>query len=169
MRRSGILLPIFSLHGSYGIGTLGSAAYEFTDFLSRSGQYYWQILPLNPTSYGNSPYQSPSVFAGNPYFIDPDFLVRDGLLSQKDTEVLKSENTGKIDYGELYSLRLPLLKKAAENLSFASWLKYPSWGPTREHLLSYFSSHTINTCPFHSLSSATFFTFSCLFVGDFAI
>lgn len=117
MRRSGILLPIFSLHGSYGIGTLGSAAYEFTDFLSRSGQYYWQILPLNPTSYGNSPYQSPSVFAGNPYFIDPDFLVRDGLLSQKDTEVLKSENTGKIDYGELYSLRLPLLKKAAENLS----------------------------------------------------
>ncbi len=116
MRRSGILLPIFSLYGDYGIGTLGSAAYEFTDFLSRSGQHYWQILPLNPTSYGNSPYQSPSVFAGNPYFIDPDFLVRDGLLSQRDVEPLKSENSGKIDYGELYSSRLTLLKKAAENI-----------------------------------------------------
>ncbi len=116
MRRSGILLPIFSLHGDYGIGTLGSAAYEFTDFLSRSGQYYWQILPLNPTSYGNSPYQSPSVFAGNPYFIDPDFLVRDGLLKESDVEPLKEENSGRIDYAKLYKTRLSLMKKAAKNI-----------------------------------------------------
>lgn len=117
VRKSGILLPVFSLHGDYGIGTLGSAAYEFVDFLSQSGQYYWQILPLNPTSYGNSPYQSPCVFAGNPYLIDPDFLMRDGLISEKDTALTKEENTGKIDYGRLFLKRLALLKKAAENIS----------------------------------------------------
>ena len=114
MRRSGILLPVFSLYGDYGIGTLGSAAYDFVDFLSRSGQYYWQILPLNPTAYGNSPYQSPSVFAGNPYFIDPDLLSKDGLISKKDADAHKSENTGKIDYGRLFQKRMQLLKKAAE-------------------------------------------------------
>lgn len=116
MRKSGILLPIFSLHGNYGIGTLGNAAYEFIDFLSQSGQYYWQILPLNPTSYGNSPYQSPSVFAGNPYFIDPDFLVRDGLLTKDDIAPHQKSNSGKVNYAELYETRIELLKKAAENI-----------------------------------------------------
>ncbi|MBQ7295266.1 MAG: 4-alpha-glucanotransferase [Clostridia bacterium] len=117
MRKSGILLPVFSLHGNYGIGTLGSAAYEFIDFLSQSGQYYWQILPLNPTSYGNSPYQSPSVFAFNPYFIDPDFLVRDGFLNKSDIGCLKEENSGRIDYARLYKTRMSLLRKAAEKVS----------------------------------------------------
>ncbi len=117
VRKSGILLPIFSLYGSYGIGTLGKPAYDFIDFLSRSGQYYWQILPLNPTSYGNSPYQSPCVFAFNPYFIDPDLLVSEGLLSESDILLHKSENTGKINYSELYRTRLSLLKKAAEKVS----------------------------------------------------
>ncbi len=117
MRKSGILLPIFSLSGDYGIGTLGKPAYDFIDFLSDSGQYYWQILPINPTSYGNSPYQSPCVFAFNPYFIDPDVLVSEGLLREKDAAPHKSENTGKINYSELYKTRLSLLKKAAENVS----------------------------------------------------
>lgn len=117
VRRSGILLPIFSLYGNYGIGTLGKAAYDLVDFLSRSSQYYWQILPVNPTSYGNSPYQSPSVFAGNPYFIDPDILVSEGLLSMADVAPHKSENTGRIDYGELSRKRMSLMKKAAENIS----------------------------------------------------
>lgn len=117
VRRSGILLPVFSLYGNYGIGTLGSAAYDFVDFLSRSGQYYWQILPVNPTSYGNSPYQSPSVFAGNPYFIDPDILVRDGLLSRDEVLPHISKNSGRVDYGRLYRERMPLLKKAAEGVS----------------------------------------------------
>ena len=119
MRRSGILLPIFSLHGNYGAGTLGKPAYEFADFLSCSGQHYWQILPLNPTSYGNSPYQSPSVFAFNHYFIDPDFLVRDGLLSKKEVLSHQRENCFKVDYGDLYKTRLSLLKAAAENISDA--------------------------------------------------
>ncbi len=70
-RSSGILMPIFSLPSPYGIGTLGKAAYDFADFLAEAGQHYWQMLPLGPTSYGDSPYQSFSTFAGNPYFIDP--------------------------------------------------------------------------------------------------
>ena len=73
-RSSGILMPIFSLPSPYGIGTLGKAAYDFADFLAEAGQHYWQMLPLGPTSYGDSPYQSFSTFAGNPYFIDPDLL-----------------------------------------------------------------------------------------------
>lgn len=86
MKRCGILLPVFSLPGKYGIGSMGEEAYRFIDFLSDTGQNYWQILPLNPTSYGNSPYQSPSAFAGNPYFIDLDILLSDGLLTLEECE-----------------------------------------------------------------------------------
>ena len=84
-RSSGILMPIFSLPSPYGIGTLGKAAYDFADFLAEAGQHYWQMLPLGPTSYGDSPYQSFSTFAGNPYFIDPDLLVEDGCVRAKGT------------------------------------------------------------------------------------
>mgnify|MGYP001336433386 CR=1 FL=1 len=70
-RSSGILMAISSLPSSYGIGTLGQAAYDFADFLQAAGQRYWQMLPLGPTSYGDSPYQSFSAYAGNPYFITP--------------------------------------------------------------------------------------------------
>ena len=79
-RSAGILMPIFSLPSPYGIGTLGREAYAFADFLRAAGQRYWQLLPLGPTSYGDSPYQSFSSFAGNPYFIDLDLLAEDGLL-----------------------------------------------------------------------------------------
>ena len=75
MRTSGILMPVFSLPGGHGIGCFSKEAYQFVDFLKRAGQTYWQILPLGPTSYGDSPYQSFSTFAGNPYFIDLDVLV----------------------------------------------------------------------------------------------
>ena len=74
MRTSGILMPIFSLPSNHGIGTFGKEAYNFVDFLVKGGQTYWQLLPLNPTNYGDSPYQSFSSFAGNPYFIDLDML-----------------------------------------------------------------------------------------------
>ena len=78
MKRScGILLPVFALPSPYGIGTLGRAAYDFVDFLRQAGQSWWQILPLGPTGYGDSPYQSFSAYAGNPYFIDLDLLRRD--------------------------------------------------------------------------------------------
>ncbi len=112
MREAGILLHLSSLPGKYGIGTLGSEAYEFIDFLHRSGQTYWQMLPIHPTSYGDSPYQSPSVFAGNPYFISLEFLVRDGFLSEEDLTSLKPYPEGNVDYDRLYREKLPLLSKA---------------------------------------------------------
>lgn len=117
MRSSGILLPVFSLHSDYGIGTLGNSAYEFIDYLKASGQKYWQILPLNPTSYGNSPYQSPCVFAGNPYMIDPLTLREWGLIKNSDLNAYRYENNGTVNYAMLYKERFPLLKKAADALS----------------------------------------------------
>ena len=112
-RSSGILLPISSLPSPYGIGTLGKAAYEFADFLKAAGQKYWQVLPLGPTSYGDSPYQSFSIFAGNPYFIDLEMLVKDGLLTKKEVE---GENWGTnpryVDYGQIYTSRFKILEKA---------------------------------------------------------
>ncbi|MCI6999321.1 MAG: 4-alpha-glucanotransferase [Clostridiales bacterium] len=115
MKRScGIILPIFSLPSPYGIGTLGQAAYDFIDFLKAAGQSWWQMLPLGPTGYGDSPYQSFSTYAGNPYFIDPELLLRDGLLTREE---LSSVNWGsdpsRVDYGALYNHRFPLLRKAA--------------------------------------------------------
>ena len=83
-RSSGILMPISSLPSPHGIGTMGKAAYDFADFLAAAGQKYWQLLPLGPTSYGDSPYQSFSSFAGNPYFIDLDLLVKDKLLTRAE-------------------------------------------------------------------------------------
>jgi len=114
-RSGGILMPVFSLPSPHGIGTFGAAAYNFADFLAASGQSYWQVLPLNPTGFGDSPYQCFSSAAGNPYFIDLDMLVDDGLLTAD--EVQKSDFGGelrRIDYGNLFSLRLPLLRLAAE-------------------------------------------------------
>ena len=85
-RKTGVLLHISSLPSPYGIGTFGRSAYEFVDFLVSGGQTYWQLLPLGPTSYGDSPYQAFSTFAGNPYFIDLDFLCTDGFLNKEDFE-----------------------------------------------------------------------------------
>ena len=105
-RSSGVLLPISSLPAPYGIGTFGRTAYEFVDFLKKAGQRYWQILPLGPTSYGDSPYQSFSSSAGNPYFIDLDLLIEDGLLTKEE---VSSRNWGTepryVDYGKLYENR----------------------------------------------------------------
>src|SRR5574344_2015221 len=85
-RKCGVLLPISSLPSPYGIGCFSKEAYEFVDFLSRSGQSLWQILPLGPTGYGDSPYQSFSTFAGNPYFIDLEALIEEGLLTRKECD-----------------------------------------------------------------------------------
>lgn len=111
MKKCGILLPVFSLPSKYGIGTFGESAYTFIDFLDRTGQSLWQILPLTQTSFGDSPYQSPSAFAGNPYFIDPDILFERGYLDKSDLEALTP--TGDyIDYGRLYQERYPMLRRA---------------------------------------------------------
>ena len=112
-RSSGILMAVSSLPSPYGIGTLGKAAYDFVDFLKAAGQSYWQMLPLNPTSYGDSPYQSFSAYAGNPYFIDPDMLVKDGLLKKSEcTKCDWGDDPRHVDYGKIYESRFALLHKA---------------------------------------------------------
>ncbi len=116
-RSAGILLPILSLPSEYGIGTLGKEAYHFVDFLVKAKQSYWQVLPIGPTSYGDSPYQSFSSYAGNPYFIDLDTLVEEGLLEKKDLKHLKVTDPEHVDYGYLYETRFPLLYKAYKNAS----------------------------------------------------
>lgn len=113
VRKSGILMPVASLPGKYGIGTFGKESYRFVDMLSMAGQSYWQILPLGPTSYGDSPYQSFSTFAGNPYFIDPEMLVEEGLLTQKEADSYDfGKKSDEIDYGKIYNTRFQMLKKA---------------------------------------------------------
>lgn len=111
MRRSGVLLHISSLPSPYGMGSFGQAAYDFIDFLHQSEQTYWQILPLGPTSYGDSPYQTFSAFANNPYFIDLDFLVKEGLLSHEDI-VSHFHSDRYVEYDKLYEERFNVLKKA---------------------------------------------------------
>ena len=116
MRESGILLPVPSLPSKHGIGKLGQGAYEFVDFLSEAGCRYWQVLPLTPTSYGDSPYQSPSCFAGNPYLIDFDRLAGRGWLTPADYEGLPWETFEHvIDYSLLYRQVIPVLRIAYSN------------------------------------------------------
>ncbi len=97
-------MPVSSLPSKYGIGSFGKSAHDFIDFLDATGQKCWQVLPLNPTSYGDSPYQSPSSVAGNPYFIDLDILAKQGLLTQSELEEQK-DNSEKVDYGRLFNVR----------------------------------------------------------------
>lgn len=114
-RESGILLPVFSLPSPYGIGCFSKEAYEFVDQLKAAGQSYWQILPLGPTSYGDSPYQSFSTFAGNPYFISLEELIQEGVLTQEECDQADvGEDQSSIDYAKLYQRRYPLLRKAYE-------------------------------------------------------
>ena len=107
MRKSGILMHITSLPGPYGLGTMGKAAYDFVDFLAAAGQSLWQLLPLTPTGYGDSPYQSCSAFAGNAYLIDLPTLQPQGLLEPGEPEgVSWAQDPGRADLGLLYqSLR----------------------------------------------------------------
>lgn len=113
MRESGILMHITSLPGPYGIGTMGRAAYEFVDFLEKAGQRYWQILPLNPTGFGDSPYQSFGTCAGNHYLIDLDLLVQEGLLFREEIEARNwGRDPGRVDFGAMYLWRPKLLRLA---------------------------------------------------------
>ena len=115
MRKSGVLMHISSLPSPYGIGTMGRAAYEFVDFLHAAGQKYWQLLPICPTSYGDSPYQSYSTYAGNPYFIDLDFLSDWGVLNKEDyIHVDWESDATHVNYGAMYFKRYPILHKAVD-------------------------------------------------------
>ncbi len=115
-RESGVLMPVFSLASKFGIGCFSREAFEFIDFLEQSGQGYWQVLPLGPTGYGNSPYQPVSAFAGNPYFISPEKLIEEGLLNWDDVNSVDfGGNIEAVDYGKLYENRSIVLEKAYEN------------------------------------------------------
>ena len=130
-RGAGILLPISSLPSPYGIGTMGRDAYDFVDMLKRAGQKYWQVLPIGPTSFGDSPYQSFSAFAGNPYFIDLDTLIEEGLLKKEEVESYKwADSDDEIDYARIYRQRFEVLRKAfgrakeTDGRDYAEFMKF---------------------------------------------
>ena len=102
--KSGIFMAVSSLPSDYGIGSFGKEAFEFIDFLKKTGQKVWQVLPLNPTAYGDSPYQSPASLAGNPYFIDLEILLSKGLITEEELNFSRHD-TERIDYGWLFENR----------------------------------------------------------------
>lgn len=121
MRASGVLLPVSSLPSAYGIGCFSKEAYDFVDRLKKAGQSYWQILPLGPTGYGDSPYQSFSTFAGNPYFIDPEDLIERGYITkQKCGSFDFGDNAEYVDYARIYESRFLLLREAWKNSKIAN-------------------------------------------------
>lgn len=120
-RAAGVLLPITSLPSKYGIGCFSKSAYDFVDWLKAAGQSYWQILPLVPTSYGDSPYQSFSTYAGNPYFISLEALIEEGVLTQEECDAVDfGETEDRVDYEKIYNHRYPLLRKAYERSNITS-------------------------------------------------
>lgn len=128
--KAGIMLPVSSLPNKYGIGSFGSTAYGFIDFLFQTRQKCWQVLPLNPTSYGDSPYQSPSSVAGNPYFMDLDILYKKGLLDKEDLKEQKHPSKT-VDYGWLFENRYRALRKAYSrfhtNTAYRKFVKNTDW------------------------------------------
>ncbi len=133
-RTAGILLPITSLPSKYGIGCFSKSAYDFVDWLKEAGQSYWQILPLGPTSYGDSPYQSFSTFAGNPYFISLEALIQEGVLTEEECEAADfGKRVDDIDYEKQYLNRYPLLRKAykrsniSENPDYQRFVAENAW------------------------------------------
>lgn len=146
-RCSGVLLPIFSLPSPYGIGTLGKAAYDWIDFLHEAGQQLWQVLPIGPTSFGDSPYQSFSAFAGNPYFIDLEQLCEDGLLQKEDCAPLADQaDSTTIDYAKQYQYRYVILKKHILVLTI------PTKSPVSVKRIT---GQTIMPCSWHSRIAIT--------------
>ena len=128
-RASGLLLPITSIPSKYGIGCFSKEAYQWIDQLKEAGQSYWQILPLSPIGLGESPYQSDSAYAGNPYFIDLEALVAEGLLSEKDCEEKDwVSHPEYVDYEKIYNSRFEVLTKAFDKafgqLGYASKPEY---------------------------------------------
>ena len=109
--KAGVILPVSSLPSKYGIGSFGREAHDFIDFLDATGQKCWQVLPLNPTSYGDSPYQSPASSAGNPYFIDLEILKEKGLLTKEELEAQRYSSE-RVDYGRLFNTRYAVLRQA---------------------------------------------------------
>ena len=147
-RACGILLPISSLPSKYGIGCFSKEAYKWVDQLKDAGQSYWQILPLTPTSYGDSPYQSPSSFAGNPYFIDLEELIEEGLLTKKECDAINwGGNSSYVDYEALSNHRLEVLKKAFEKEDLDNKEDYKKFVKENEILKSHYKTYNKENCP----------------------
>jgi len=124
-RGAGVLLPVSSLPSDYGIGTLGEEAFHFIDFLNSAGQKYWQVLPVGPTSFGDSPYQSFSAFAGNPYFIDPGILISEGLLTEEEVNTYDwGDDPANIDYAKLFHYRFKILHIASLRSTHSNTKEY---------------------------------------------
>ena len=136
-RSAGILLPVFSLPGAYGIGTLGREARAFIDFLHTAGQRWWQVLPVGPTGAGDSPYTSVSTFAGNPLLIDPEDLADRGLLTKEDLAAAELPWSPSVDYGAVYARREALLRRAFSRLSGAEAQKVRDFAAQRPWLREY--------------------------------
>ena len=137
MRKSGILLAVSSIPSRYGIGAFSEEAYKFVDFLERAGQKVWQILPLGPTGYGDSPYQSFSTFAGNPYFIDLETLIREGCLTQEECASYDFGGSDTdIDYEKIYRARFRILHRAYENSHISENPEFCSFLEKNGHWLS---------------------------------
>ncbi len=136
-RAAGILLSITSLPSRYGIGCFSQSAYDFVDWLKEAGQTYWQILPLGPTSYGDSPYQSFSTFAGNPYFISLEELIEEGVLTKEECDLADfGKKEYDIHYEKIYKSRLPLLRKAYERSQISEAPEYQRFVAENEWWLS---------------------------------
>jgi len=128
MRASGVLMPVSGLPSKYGIGCFSSEAYKFVDQIHNAGQRYWQLLPLGPTGYGDSPYQSFSTFAGNPYFIDLEALTEEGLLTIEECEAYDfGENEAYVNYGKIYNARKSILWKAFHRSKYEEEGAYKSF------------------------------------------
>ena len=137
MRKSGILMPVSSIPSRYGIGTFSKEAYAFVDFLEKSGQKLWQILPLGPTGYGDSPYQSFSTFAGNPYFIDLEELVKEGYLTKEDCDAYDfGEDEESVDYEKIYLSRFKVLYQAFRNSHIAQNSEFQKFCEENAHWLA---------------------------------
>lgn len=136
MRASGVLMPVSSIPSEFGIGCFSKEAYDFVDQLAAAGQRYWQILPMGPTGYGDSPYQSCSTFAGNPYFIDLQTLIEDGLLTQEECESCDwGGSPCYVDYEKIYQSRFLLLRKAYERSDLRENREYEEFVRQQGHWL----------------------------------
>lgn len=139
-RGAGVLMPISSLPNKYGIGTLGTESYHFADFLKRIGCRYWQVLPVGPTGYGDSPYQTFSVFAGNPYFIDLEILIEQGLLDPDEVIVMTNlTREDSVDYSKIFELRFQILKKAYQRSNHRETKEFASFVDNNRYWLEDYS------------------------------
>lgn len=148
-RGAGILLPVSSLPSNYGIGTFGKEAYNFIDLLVKAKQKYWQVLPIGPTSYGDSPYQSFSAFSGNPYFIDLDTLMEEGLLTREDVEQYEwGSNESYVDYAKVFESRFKVLRVAFNNSNHMDTAEYKDFCKASKFWLDDYSLYMAVKCKF---------------------